>query len=211
MRRSPRDMVSREISEDILSDLYETAIVIKNGVDERQYDSMLVSSIDNREATIEAAVHIGYLLTQFKKKVLLVNLDPENIYTIDEYLDPDKEADLISQLKHSSYISESISRSQYENFDSVGVEKITEDDFATTVNQYDLKSKLQPLTNYYDLMIVVGPEADKFNYYANILELVDSALTVVNNKTNDRRLLKKHMDKFRVFNIRSFGIIRKDN
>src|SRR5699024_5688574 len=102
MRRSQGDMVSREISDDILSDLYETAIVIKNGVEERQYDSMLLSSIDNREATIEAAVHIGYLLTQFKKKVLLVNLDPENIYTIDEYLDPDKEADLISQLKHSS-------------------------------------------------------------------------------------------------------------
>src|SRR5699024_9105076 len=121
MRRSQSDMVSRVISDEILSDLYETAIVIKNGVDERQYDTMLFRYIDNRKASIVAAVHIGYLLTEFKKKVLLVNLDTENIYTIDEYLDPDKEADLISQLKHSSYISESISRSQFENFDSVGI------------------------------------------------------------------------------------------
>src|SRR5699024_11323923 len=98
MRRSQSGMVPREISDDILSDLYETAIVIKNGVYERQYDSMLVSSIDNREATIEAAIHIGYLLTKFKKKVLLIKLAPQNIYTIYENLYPDSEEALIYYL-----------------------------------------------------------------------------------------------------------------
>ena len=211
MQRSQSEKLENEISENTLSHLYETAIVIKNGVEEGNYKSVLFSSIDNREATIESAVHIGFLLTQLKKKVLLVNLDHQNSGCINEYLQTEKKATLISQLRNSAYISEAITRTQYENLDSIGIEEIDEDEFATTVNQFDLKSKLQPLTNYYDLLIIVGPETKKFNYYANVYELSDSAVTVVNSKNNDKDLLKKHIDKFKVFNIRSFGILRKDN
>ena len=211
MQRSQSKKSTNEISENTLSHLYETAIVIKNGVEEGNYKSVLFSSIDNREATIESAVHIGFLLTQLKKKVLLVNLDHHNSGCINEYLQTEKRAALISQLKNSAYISEAITRTQYENFDTIGIEEIDEDEFATTVNQYDLKSKLQPLTNYYDLLIIVGPEMKSFNYYANVYELSDSAITIVNSKNNDKNLLKKHIDKFKVFNIRSFGILRKDN
>lgn len=211
MQRSQSKISANDISENTLSHLYETAIVIKNGMEEENYKSVLFSSIDNREATIESAVHIGYLLTQLNKKVLLVNLDHHNSGCINEYLQIEKRASLISQLKSSAYISEAISQTQYENFDSIGIEAIDEDEFATTVNQYDLKSKLQPLTNYYDLLIVVGPETKSFNYYANIYELSDSAITITNSKNNDKNLLKKHIDKFKVFNIRSFGILRKDN
>ena len=211
MQRSRSRTSANEISENTLSHLYETAIVIKNGVEVGDYKSVLFSSIDNREATIESAVHIGFLLTQLKKKVLLVNLDHHNSGCINEYLQTEKRAALISQLKNSAYISEAITRTQYDNLDAVGIEEIDEDEFATTVNQYDLKSKLQPLTNYYDLLMIVGPEMKSFNYYANIYELSDSAVTIVNSKNNDKDLLKKHVDKFKVFNIRSFGILRKDN
>src|SRR5699024_1180032 len=117
---------------------------------------VVYSSSDNREATIESAVYIGFLLTQLKKKVLLVNLDHHNTGCINEYLQIENNAALISQLKSSAYISEAITRTQYDDFDTMGIEEIDEDEFATTVNQYDLKSKLQPLTNYYDLLIVVG-------------------------------------------------------
>lgn len=211
MQRSQSKASTNEISENTLSHLYETAIVIKNGVEEGNHKSVLFSSIDNRKATIESAVHISFLLTQLKKKVLLVNLDHHNTDCINEYLQTEEKPKLISQLKSSSYISEAISRTQYENLDTIGIEEIDEDEFATTVNQYDLKSKLQPLTNYYDLLIIVGPEKKHFNYYANVYELSDSAITIVNSKNNDKNLLKKHIDKFKVFNIRSFGILRKDN
>lgn len=210
MRRTQTDVENFEIDDSILQRLYETSIVIKNGIEEKGYKSVLFSSIAERAATAEAAVHVGYLLTQLKKKVLIVNLDQKNSEMVDGYLQADKEASLLSQLKKSAYISEAIAQSQYSNLDLLEIEDISDDEFVNAVNEYDLKSKLKPLTNYYDVLIVIGPEKETFNYYANILELVDSAVTVVNGRKNDRKRLKSYIDKFRVFNIRSFGIIRKD-
>lgn len=210
MRRSRNEPILKEISEDTLDKLYDAAMAIKNGAEESDYKSVLFSSMDNREATLEAAIHIGYFLVQLKKKILIVNFDSVNNQHINEYLELNKGVDLISQLRHSAYISESIARSQYENLDLMGIEEISEDEFATIANHYNLKNKLKPLTNYYDLMIVIGPEADTFNYYANIMEITDCAITVVNSRKNNKKALKSHLEKFEVFNIRSFGIIRKD-
>lgn len=204
------DIETYEIDDSILQPLYETSIIVKNGLEEKGYKTVLFSSVAEREATAEAAVHVGYLLTELKKKVLIVNLDHKNAGVVDGYLQAEKGASLISQLKESAYISEAIAQTQYSNLDLLGIEDITDHEFVSAVNDYDLKSKLQPLANYYDVLIVVGPETETFNYYANILELVDSSITVVNSRKNDRKRLKSHIDKFRVFNIRSFGIIRKD-
>lgn len=210
MRRTQSENNTYEMDETVLQNLYETSIVVKNGLEERGYKSVLFSSLTEREATAEAAVHIGYLLTQLKKKVLIVNLDYQSSNMIEGYLHADKESSLIAQLKESAYISEAIAQSQYTDLDLIGIEEIDENEFVSAVNNYDLKSKLKPLTNYYDALIVVGPGENFSKYHANILELVDSAVTIVNSKRNDRKRLKSYMDKFKVFNIRSFGIIRKD-
>ncbi|MFD2830017.1 ParA family protein [Corticicoccus populi] len=210
MRRTQAESSRQEIDDKILKKLYDSAIVVKNGIEERGYKSVLFSSLSEREATAEAAVHIGYLLTQLKKKVLIVNLNHKSSDLVDGYLKADKGASLIKQLKESAYISEAIAQSQYSNLDLIEIEEVTSDEFVSAVNEYDLKSKLSPLTNYYDVLIVIGPGEEHFSYYANILELVDSAVTIVNSRKNDRKRLKTYMDKFKVFNIRSFGIIRKD-
>lgn len=211
MKRAQNDQGRRKIDDSVLNRLYEPAMVIKNGIEEKGYNSVLFSSVDERTATVEAAVHISYLLTQLNKKVLVVNLDYRNLNLLKDYLEPNKNPSLISQLKESAYISESIAQTQYANLDLIEVEEISDDEFATTVNDFDFKSKLQPITNYYDVLIVIGPETASFEYYANVYELADSALTIVNDQRNGRKALKAHVDKLGLFNIRSFGIIKKCN
>jgi hypothetical protein len=61
--------------EDMINKLYDTAMAIRNENHDNPNNKTIFSSVNKRMAVTDAAMHIAYILTELKDKVLVVNLD----------------------------------------------------------------------------------------------------------------------------------------
>ena len=199
---------ARDLDATVLDVLYNSAKSILNTSEEKGLGTVLFSSVNDAEGTFKAASHISYILTQLERKVLLVNLDLGHTDGLGTYFETDGSKTLVETVSSSYYLSEAIQQTQYENLDVIALEEVGEPEFIEVLNTKDIKSKLNPLKNYYDLVLLIGPEAERFEHYSNIFELADGTVTVSRDKTSNYKDLKRHIDKLGLFNIVSFGIIR---
>lgn len=198
-----------DFNEDIINKLYDSAIAIKNENHDNPNNKTLFSSVNQRMATVDAAMHIAYILTELKDKVLIVNLDAESIGSIEEYIHSNAKPNLFSTLKTSMFLSDAINQSKYEKLDIIHIEEMAEEEMMDKFSQYNILSKLSPLKNYYDHIFIIGPEFERMNNYGVFLELADSAVTVMSARKNDRYVLNQYLQKINLFNVKSFGILRK--
>lgn len=198
-----------DFDEDIINKLYDTAIAIRNENYDNPNNKTLFSSVDQRIATADAAMHIAYLLTELKDKVLVVNLDSSSTSIVEEYIHSKSKPNLFTTLKTSMFLSEAINQSKYEKLDIIHVEELAENELMEKFNQYNVLSKLAPLKNYYDHIFLIGPEFQSMENYGVFLELADSAVTVISANKNDKRELNQYLQKINLFNVKSFGILRK--
>lgn len=198
-----------DFDEDIINKLYDTAIAIRNENHDNPNNKTLFSSVDQRMATVDAAMHIAYILTELKDKVLIVNLDSSSTVSIENYIHSKAKPNLFSTLRISMFLSEAINQTKYEKLDIIHVEEMPENELMDKFSQYNVLSKLSPLKNYYDHIFIIGPEFQELENYGAILELADTAVTVVSAKKNDRYELNHYLQKINLFNVKSFGILRK--
>src|SRR5699024_2877697 len=91
-----------------------------------------------------------------EKKVLLVNLDLGHVDGLGTYFETDGAKTLVETVSNSYYLSEAIQQTQYENLDVIALEEVGEPEFIEVLNTRDIKSKLNPLKNYYDLVLIIG-------------------------------------------------------
>ncbi|WP_411843705.1 AAA family ATPase [Salinicoccus sp. HZC-1] len=209
MRRTGKAVEEvHDLEPQILDALYNSAKSILNVSEKRELGTVLFTSVNDDEGTITAASHISYILTQLEKKVLLVNLDLNKPDGLNYYFETSRDRKLIETISASSYLSEAIQQTQYENLEVITIEDVEEPAFIDILNTKNIKAKLNPLKNYYDLVLLIGPEAEQFEHYSNIFELAESAVTVSKDETSDYRKVKRHIDKLGLFNMVSFGIIR---
>lgn len=198
-----------DFNEDIINKLYDTAIAIRNENHDNPNNKTLFSSVDQEQAAAEAAIHIAYILTELKDKVLVVNLDSSRTAQLEEYIHSKSKPNLFSTLRISMFLSEAINQTKYEKLDIIHVEEMPETELMDKFSQYNVLSKLSPLKNYYDHIFIIGPEFQELENYGAILELADTAVTVVSAKKNDRYELNHYLQKINLFNVKSFGILRK--
>src|SRR5699024_7667378 len=161
-----------------LNILYDTAVAIRKENHNNPDNKTIFSSLNKQKATIDAAMHIAYILTQLKDRVLVVNLDGQSVAYLEEYIHSKAKPNLFTTLKKK-------------------------------FNEYNVLSKLSPLKNYYDHIFIIGPEVSNIDSYGTYLELADSAVTVISAKNNNRKDLKHYLQKINLFNVKSFGILRK--
>lgn len=200
---------SIDFDEEIINKLYDTAIAIRNENHDNPNNKTIFSSVDKRMATVDAAMHIAYILTELKDKVLVVNFDSESTAAIEEYIHSKAKPNLFTTLKHSMFLSEAINQSEYEKLDIIHVEEMNENALMAKFGEHNVLSKLSPLKNYYDHIFIIGPPFSEYENYGVFLELADSAVTVIDAKKNDRHELNHYLQKINLFNVKSFGILRK--
>ena len=198
-----------DFNEDVINKLYDTAIAIRNENHDNPNNKTLFSSVDQGMATVEAAMHIAYILTELKDKVLVVNLDSSSTENIESYIHSKAKPNLFTTLSTSMFLSEAIQHSKYEKLDIIHVEDMAEGELMKKFSQYNVLSKLSPLKSYYNHIFLIGPEFQTMENYGPILELADSAVTVISSKKNDRHELNHYLQKINPFNVKSFGILRK--
>lgn len=198
-----------DFNEDIINKLYDTAVAIRKENRDNPNNKTLFSSIDHRMATVDAAMHIAFILTELKDKVLVVNLDNDSTDAIEEYIHSKAKPNLFTTLKSSMFLSEAINQSKYEKLDIIHVEDMTEEELLKKFSEHNVLSKLSPLKNYYDHIFIVGPPVSAVENYGVYLDLADSAVTVISAKKNDRDELNHFLQKINLFNVKSFGILRK--
>lgn len=75
-----------DFDEEVINKLYDTAIAIRNENHDNPNNKTIFSSIDKRMATVDAAMHVAYILTELKDKVLVVNFDSKSTEAVEEYV-----------------------------------------------------------------------------------------------------------------------------
>lgn len=198
-----------DFNEEIINKLYDTAIAIKTENHDNPNNKTLFASVNQGAGVVEAAMHIAYILTELKDKVLVVNLDGSSVESVESYIHSKAKPNLFTTLRTSMFLSEAINQSKYEKLDIIHVEDMTENDLMEKLSQYNVLSKLSPLKNYYDHIFLIGPEFQNVENYGTILELADSAVTVISATKNDKNELNHYLQKINLFNVKSFGILRK--
>src|SRR5699024_3921577 len=108
-----------DFNEDVINKLYDTAIAIRNENHDNPNNKTLFSSVDHGMATVEAAMHIAYILTELKDKVLVVNLDSSSTENIESYIHSKAKPNLFTTLSTSMFLSEAIQHSKYEKLDII--------------------------------------------------------------------------------------------
>lgn len=195
--------------EDMINKLYDTAMAIRNENHDNPNNKTIFSSVNKRMAVTDAAMHIAYILTELKDKVLVVNLDSRSTQAVEEYIHSKSKPNLFTTLRNSMFLSEAINHSAFEKLDIIHVEEMDEEELMAKFNDYNVLSKLSPLKSYYDHIFLIGPPFEECENYGAFLELADSAVTVISAKKNDRQELNHYLQKINLFNVKSFGILRK--
>lgn len=198
-----------DFDEEVINKLYDTAIAIRNENHDNPNNKTIFSSIDKRMATVDAAIHVAYILTELKDKVLVVNFDSESTEAVEEYVHSKSKPNLFTTLKHSMFLSEAINQTEFEKLDIIHVEDMSENELMEKFANHNILSKLSPLKNYYDHIFIIGPPFRDYDNYGVFLELADSAVTVISAEKNDRNELNHYLQKINLFNVKSFGILRK--
>ena len=207
---SANEEIESVFDKDLLNTLYDTAIAIRKENKDNPKNKTIFSSLVKQAATVEATVHIAYLLASLKDRVLIVNLDGKSFNQVESYINSKAKPNLFTTLKTSMFLSEAIQPTAVERLDVIHIEDLSDEEIVTKFNEHNVLSKLSPLTNYYDHIFIIGPQVDDMENYGTYLELADSAVTIISAKKNDKHELSKYVQKINLFNVKSFGILRKE-
>ena len=199
----------RELNDQTIVDLFNASLVIQNAVEKNGVETVLMTSVELREKVAYAAVHLAKLLQSNKKSVLIMNLD----YHTSEYIEsffsaPEEKKEFIEVLDSEDYLSEAIFKTQYSGLDFTVIEEYDDREFINLMLSSDLKERLVPIREYYDVILLVGPNHKTFLKYGNIFNLADAVIPVVDAKKNKGSELKQLVDEYRGFNLRSLGVLR---
>ena len=199
----------RELNDQTIVDLFNASLVVQNAVEKNGVETVLMTSVELREKVAYAAVHLAKLLQSNKKSVLIMNLD----YHTSEYIEsffsaPEEKKEFIEVLDSEDYLSEAIFKTQYSGLDFTVIEEYDDREFINLMLSSDLKERLVPIREYYDVILLVGPNHKTFLKYGNIFNLADAVIPVVDAKKNKGSELKQLVDEYRGFNLRSLGVLR---
>ena len=199
----------RELNDQTIVDLFNASLVVQNAVEKNGVETVLMTSVELREKVAYAAVHLAKLLQSNKKSVLIMNLD----YHTSEYIEsffsaPEEKKEFIEVLDSEDYLSEAIFKTQYSGLDFTVIEEYDDREFINLMLSSDLKERLVPIREYYDVILLVGPNHKTFLKYGNIFNLVDAVIPVVDAKKNKGSELKQLVDEYRGFNLRNLGVLR---
>lgn len=199
----------RELNDQTIVDLFNASLVVQNAVEKNGVETVLMTSVELREKVAYAAVHLAKLLQSNKKSVLIMNLD----YHTSEYIEsffsaPEEKKEFIEVLDSENYLSEAIFKTQYSGLDFTVIEEYDDREFINLMLSSDLKERLVPIREYYDVILLVGPNHKTFLKYGNIFNLADAVIPVVDAKKNKGSELKQLVDEYRGFNLRSLGVLR---
>lgn len=199
----------REMNDQTIVDLFNASLVVQNAVEKDDVETVLMTSVNSRDKVVYAAVHLAKLIQANKKSVLIMNLD----YKSSEYLESffmssEDGKEFIDVLESDSYLSESIFKSQYPGLDYTVIEDYEDRAFINLMLSSNMKERIVPIREYYDVILLIGPEHKSFLKYGNIFNMADAIIPVVNTKKNNSADLKKFVDEYRAFNLKSFGVLR---
>lgn len=199
----------RELNEQTIVDLFNASLVVQNAVEKNNVEIVLMTSVASREKVAKAVVHLAKLLQSNKKSVLILNLDYQTSEFIESYFTaPEEKKEFIEVLDSEDYLSEAIFKTQYSGLDFTVIEEYEDRAFINLMLSSNLKERLVPIKEYYDVVLLVGPEHKTFLKYGNIFNLADAIIPVVNAKKNKGEDLKRLVDEYRGFNLRSLGVLR---
>lgn len=199
----------RQINDQSIVDLFDASLVLQTAVEKEGIDTVLLTSVNQRDKVAYAAVHLAKLLQSVDKKVLILNLD----YNTSEYIESffqthDESKEFIDALEEKGYLSEAIFHSHYPGLDFTVIEEYEDRSFINLMLSSDMKEKLVPLREYYDVLMMLGPEHSSFMKYGNIFNMAEAVITVVDAKKNNSRDLRALVDDYRAFGLKSLGVLR---
>ena len=199
----------RELNDQTIVDLFNASLVVQNAVEKNGVETVLMTSVELREKVAKAAVHLAKLLQSNKKSVLILNLDYQTSEFIESYFTaPEEKKEFIEVLDSEDYLSEAIFKTQYSGLDFTVIEEYDDREFINLMLSSDLKERLVPIREYYDVILLVGPNHKTFLKYGNIFNLADAVIPVVDAKKNKGSELKQLVDEYRGFNLRNLGVLR---
>src|SRR5699024_1596351 len=143
MRRTESHIKEAEdMDAQVLDSLYNSAKSIMNTCEKNELSAVLFTSINDAEETLTEATEIDYILMKLKKKILVINMDLNSPEHLGKYFERNHDKTLIDVVTKSSYLSEAIQQTQYENYDVINLGKTDEQHFLEILNTKDIKSKL---------------------------------------------------------------------
>lgn len=200
---------SVDFDERTIHNLYDTALAIKKENHNSSKNKFLFISFDKQDAKVEAAIHIAYILSVLKENVLVINLDSESINQVEKYIHSNAKPNLFGTLEETLFLSEAINHTKYDKLDIIHVESMSEEELIFSLNEKKVPLKISKLKSYYNHIVIIGPRIRDLENYGAYMELTNNVITVIDAKNNDKYQLQNLLQKFKLFNVKSFGILRK--
>lgn len=199
----------REMNDQTIVDLFDASLVVQNAVEKEGVETVLLTSVASRDKVARAAAHLGKLLQSNKKSVLIMNLDYKVSEYFESYFMPSEEGkEFIDVLESDGYLSEAIFKSQYPGLDFTAIEEYEDRAFINLMLSSNMKERMIPIKEYYDVILMIGPEHKKFMKYGNLFNMADAIIPVVDAKKNNAGDLRRFVDEYRAFGLKSFGVLR---
>lgn len=199
----------RQVNDQTIVDLFDASLVIQTTVENKGIDTVLLTSVNQRDKVAYAAVHLAKLLQSIDKKVLILNLDYQSSEYIESYFQThDESKEFIDALEEKGYLSDAIFHSHYPGLDFTVIEEYEDRAFINLMLSSDMKEKLVPLREFYDVILMVGPEHGSFMKYGNIFNMAEAVIPVVDAKKNNLDALRTLVDEYRSFGLKSLGVLR---
>ncbi|TVT28892.1 hypothetical protein FO441_01015 [Salinicoccus cyprini] len=196
------------VDHEILENLQTATKVIRNTMGRNGLQTLLVSSVNDSSGVAEAATHIAYLMVQLGQRILLINMDCTMEEHVVSRLQPEKGDKLLKTLAGSPYMSEAIKQTQYDELNYIGIEDVDDKELMDIIDGSNLDSRLNPLRNYFDTIIIIGPDYERYERYSSIFETADSLVTISKDNTSDYRKLRTYLNESDLFKLYSLGVIR---
>ena len=199
----------RPMNDQTIVDLFDASLVVQTAVEKEGIDTVLLTSVNQRDKVAYAAVHLAKLIQSNDKKVLILNLDYQTSEYIESFFQThDESKEFIDALEEKGYLSEAIFHSQYPGLDFTVIEEYEDRAFINLMLSSGTKEKLVPLREFYDVIIMVGPEHGSFMKYGNIFNMAEVVIPVVDAKKNNSNALRALVDDYRAFGVQSLGVLR---
>lgn len=199
----------RQVNDQSIVDLFDASLVIQTAVEKEGTDTVLLTSVNHRDKVAYATVHLAKLLQSVDKKVLILNLDYKTSEYVETYFQThDESKEFIDALEEKGYLSDAIFHSQYPGLDFTVIEEYEDRAFINLMLSSGMKEKLVPLREFYDVILMIGPEHGSFMKYGNIFNMAEAVIPVVDVKKNNLDTLRALVDDYRAFGLKSLGVLR---
>ncbi|WP_271402338.1 hypothetical protein [Salinicoccus roseus] len=173
--------------------------------------TVLFTSDDDPFGSLIAATAIAQIFIGYNKRVLLFSMIPGSLSPLQEKYELDGHRGFMKVAGSSDYLSRAIYTTEGDGFDIAGVEEVEEEPYLDMLERYDLESRMPPLENYYDHILIVGPAKESSMVYPHIYKVAEAVVLISRNSTSDYRRLNILIDEHSRHNLHNFGIIRRES